>query len=67
MSIVCGVWSILSHEEEGKLEDFLITMAERGHGLSVTLLKMKVSGITMARDTPFCDGILSGGWMKGWK
>jgi hypothetical protein len=40
---------------------------ERGCGLSPTALKMKVSEITMSKDTPFREGIPGGGWMRGWR
>lgn len=48
-----GVKSVLSQDEERQLAEFCMAMAERGHGLSPTALKMKVSEITMDRLTPF--------------
>lgn len=40
---------------------------KNGNWFSSTTLKMKVSKITMSRDTPFCEGIPGGGWMRGWR
>lgn len=62
-----GAKPVLSPEEEKKLSEWLIEMAEAGHGLSPTALKIKVSNIVMGRDTPFRNGIPGGGWMRGWK
>jgi hypothetical protein len=42
-------------------------MVDKGYGLNPTALKMKVSEITMSRDTPFREGIPRGGWMRGWR
>jgi hypothetical protein len=61
-----GAKGVLSDEEELQLIEWLIYMVERGYGLTPTALKMKVSEITMSRDTPFREGILGGGWMRGW-
>jgi hypothetical protein len=58
---------VLSPEEEQQLVDCLLLMVDRGYGLSPTTLRMKVSEITMSRDTPFREGIPGGGWMKGWR
>jgi hypothetical protein len=66
-SRIRGAPSVLSKEEEQQLTDWLIAMVERGYGFSPTALKMKVSEITMSRDTPFCEGIPGGGWMRGWR
>ena len=55
---------ILSKKKEQQLTDWLIAMMERGYGLSSTTLKMKVSKITMSKDTPFCEGIPGRGWMR---
>jgi hypothetical protein len=49
------------------LSNWLISMVERGYGLTPTALRMKVSEITMSRDTPFREGIPGRGWMRGWK
>ena len=49
------------------MSDWLIEMAEAGHGLSATALKIKVSNIAMGRDTPFRNGIPGVGWLRGWK
>jgi hypothetical protein len=38
-------------------------MAEIGHELSITALKMKVTEIIMIKSTPFQNGILGGSWM----
>ena len=62
-----GAKPVLSNEEEKKLSDWLIEMAEAGHVLSPTTLKIKVSNIAMGRDTPFRNGIPGGGWLRGWK
>jgi hypothetical protein len=62
-----GAKGVLSEEEERQLTHWLISMVERGYGLSPTTLKMKVSEITMSRDTPFREGIPGGGWMRGWR
>ena len=62
-----GAKPVLSREEEKQLSAWLIEMAEAGHGLSPTALKMKVSNIAIGRDTPFRNGIPGGGWMRGWK
>jgi hypothetical protein len=62
-----GAKLVLSREEEKKLSYWLIEMAEVGHRLSPTTLKIKVSNIAMGRDTPFRNGITGGGWMRGWK
>jgi hypothetical protein len=62
-----GAKSILTVEEEQQLFEWLLSMVDRGYGLSPTALKMKVSEITMSRDTPFHEGILGGGWMRGWR
>jgi hypothetical protein len=62
-----GAKLVLSREEEKKLSYWLIEMAEVGHRLSPTTLKIKVSNIAMGRDTPFRNGIPGGGWMRGWK
>jgi hypothetical protein len=66
-SLVRGEKGVLTLEEEGQLVQWLMQMAEVGHRLSITALKMKVSEITMARATPFRNGILGGGWMRGWR
>ena len=63
----CGAKPVLSHEEENKLSEWLVEMAEAGHGLSTTTLKIKMSNIAMGRDTPFRNGIPGDGWMRGWK
>jgi hypothetical protein len=42
-------------------------MVERRYRLTPTALKMKVSEITMSRNTPFRAGILGGRWMRGWR
>lgn len=42
-------------------------MCYREYGLSPTALRIKVSEITMSRDTPFCEGIPRGRWMRGWR
>jgi hypothetical protein len=44
-----------------------VRMAEAGHDLSPTALKLKVSEITMTTPTPFRNGIPGGGWMPGWR
>jgi hypothetical protein len=62
-----GAKPVLTAEEEKKLSDWLIEMAEAGHGLSATALKIKVSNIAMGRDTPFRNGIPGAGWLRGWK
>ena len=62
-----GAKPVLSHEEEKKLSEWLVEMAEAGHELSTTTLKIKFSNIAMGRDTPFRNGIPGGGWMRGWK
>ena len=62
-----GAKGILSTDEKQQLSDWLISMVERGFGLTHSVLKMKVSEITMSMETPFQDGILSAGWMRGWK
>lgn len=46
---------------------WLLTMAERGHKLTSSALKMKVSEICASRETPFWDGIPGGRWMQAWK
>jgi hypothetical protein len=66
-SRIRGVPGVLSKEEEQQLIDWLISMVERGYGLSPTTIKMKVSEITMSRDTPFHEGIPGGGLMRGWR
>jgi hypothetical protein len=58
---------VLSPEEEQQLVDWLLLMVDRGYGLSPTALRMKVSKITMSKDTPFREGIPRGGWMRGWR
>jgi hypothetical protein len=58
---------VLSPEEEQQLVDCLLLMVDRGYGLSPTALRMKVSEITMSRDTLFCEGIPGGGWMRSWR
>ena len=62
-----GAKPVLSQEEEKKLSEWLVEMAEVGYGLSPTTLKIKVSNIAMGRDTPFRNGIPGDGWMRGWK
>jgi hypothetical protein len=66
-SRIRSVPGVLSKEEEQQLTKWLIAMVERGYGLSPTTLKMKVSKITMSRDTPFREGIPGRGWMRGWR
>ena len=61
MGRVRGVNSVLTEDKERQLADFCMAMAERGHGLSPTALKMKVTEITMGRVTLFRDGIPRGG------
>jgi hypothetical protein len=62
-----GAKGVLSDEGERQLAKWLISMVERGYGLTPTALKMKVSEITMSKDTPFREGIPGGGWMWGWR
>jgi hypothetical protein len=66
-SRIRGARGVLTPEEEAQLGDWLVRMAEAGHDLSPTALKMKVSEITMTRPTPFRNGIPGGGWMRGWR
>jgi hypothetical protein len=66
-SRIRGAKGVLSLEEEQQLVDWLLLMCDRGYGLSPTALRMKVSKITMSRDTPFREGIHGGGWMRGWR
>jgi hypothetical protein len=47
-----GAKGVLLDEEERQLVEWLISMVERGYGLTPTTLKLKVSEITMSRDTP---------------
>jgi hypothetical protein len=56
-----GAEGVLFPQEEQQLVDWLISMVERGYGLSPIALKMKVSEIIMSIETPFQDGILGGG------
>jgi hypothetical protein len=56
-----GAKDILSPQEEGQLVEWLMQMAEAGHGLTIVALKMKVSEITMTRVIPFRNGIPRGG------
>jgi hypothetical protein len=58
---------VLSPEEEQQLVDWLLLVCDMGYGLSPITLGMKVSEITMSRDTPFRKGIPRGGWMRGWR
>jgi hypothetical protein len=60
-----GAKGVLSADKGQQLSDWLITMVERGYGLTHSAFKMKVSKITMSRETPFRDGIHGVGWMKG--
>ena len=62
-----GVKAVLTPEEEAQIVQFLITMCDRGYGLSPSALKMKVYEITKSRWTPFKDGIPGGGWMRWFK
>jgi hypothetical protein len=62
-----GAKGVLFPSEDQELFAWLISMVERGYGLSQTALKMKVSETTMSRVMPFREGILGGGWMRGWK
>jgi hypothetical protein len=62
-----GVKGVLTLHEEQQLSDWLLSMVERGYGLSPIALRMKVSEITMSRATPLTEGILGRGWMRGWK
>jgi hypothetical protein len=48
-----GAKGVLSDDEDRQLAEWLISMVERGFGLTPTALKMKVSEITMSGDTPF--------------
>ena len=48
-SRIRGTLGVLFKEKEQQLTDWLISIVERGYGLSPTALKMKVSEITMYR------------------
>ena len=58
-----GAKGVLSPSEEQELSAWLISMVERGYGLSQTALKMKVSEITMSRVTP--SYLVTGGCEDG--
>jgi hypothetical protein len=62
-----GAQGVLTAEEEEQIVKYLIDMCDRGYGLSLTRLKMKVYEITKNRWTPFKNGILGGGWMRWWR
>jgi hypothetical protein len=62
-----GAKGVLLDDEDRQLVEWLISMVERGFGLTPTALKMKVCEITMSRDIPFREGIPGGGWMRGWR
>jgi hypothetical protein len=55
---------VFSSQEEQLLSNWLLTMVDRGYGLSPTTLRMKVSEITMSRATPFTEGIPRRGWKR---
>jgi hypothetical protein len=59
-----GVKAVLTPDEEAQIVNYLVTMCDRGYGLSPSALKMKVYEITKTRSTPFKDGIPGGGWMR---
>ena len=48
---------VITIKEEQQLFDWLLSMVERGYGLSPTVLRMKVSNITMSKATPFTESI----------
>ena len=62
-----GPAAILSPEEEQELKIFLLEMANKGHPLTPTELKLKVAQLTQTRRTPFKNGIPGKGWLKWWK
>ncbi len=62
-SRVRGIRDVLTHNEERELVDYCIAMFERRHGLIPLGLKMKVTGITKNRNTPFRNKISGNGWM----
>jgi hypothetical protein len=63
-SRVRGAKGVLTSQEEQLLFDWLLTMVDRGYGLSPTALRMKVNKITMSRATPFTEGIPGRGWKR---
>ena len=62
-----GPAAILSPEEEQELKTFLLEMANKGHPLTPTELKLKVAQLTQTRRTPFKNGVPGKGWLKWWK
>jgi hypothetical protein len=62
-----GPGSVLNHEEEEQIVEYLVEMCERELGLSPIALKMKVFEITKHRDTPFKNGIPKDRWLRCFK
>jgi hypothetical protein len=59
-----GPAGVLSPGEEAQLVEYLLSMCERGLGLTPSALKMKVYEITKHRSTPFKNGISGDGWLR---
>jgi hypothetical protein len=58
---------VLTASKESELVTYLTEMYDRGYGLSLRALKMKVYEITKTRWTPFRNGILGARWMHWFK
>jgi hypothetical protein len=59
-----GPASVLSLGEEAQFVEYLLSMCERGLGLTPSALKMKDYEITKHRSTPFKNGIPGDGWLR---
>lgn len=62
-----GRQGVLTVEEEGDLERYVLQMQDLGYPLTIAQLRLKVAEVVQTWETPFRDGIPGAGWLRWWR